>query len=779
MADPARPPGRNGEGLRGLGRGGTGRRKRNARRYATALQEATETALGKNLIWSVVFVIALTPILSQQQCSLPAPEVAVGEVARSTIRAHEDIELIDEAATRSLRESERVKVPAVFDLVTTLPSVQVSRVRDLFSRGRAFLAGQEGGPSRARVAAVREALPYPLSDGAVRTLVARRFDEDLEEAAVSLLSEIMDARVVARREGPIASGPIVIRAIGGSEPSETVIPRVDDIIDLDQARRALRERIAAQQRPPEVAEALAAVVEAHIVPNLSYNALETENRRERAMASVPQVFTRIPRGRVIVREGEIFTREAMTLLTEIAARSQRAVNWKGMAGSVILLSLVLVFVHRYVVVHQRVFKRVKNLYTMVLSIAAVTAFGAWAGAFLAEAVSERFLSDPFNDPARYRWMLPVAAGGMLMTLLANVRVAMVSSSVNALLVGALLGWDAGIMVFALVSSFAGIYGVSKYERRTAILKASVWVALVNAGLALSITWLQKGMDHAPGTLFDMASAAAGGILVAPVVSFGLPILEWLFNVLTDIRLLELSNMDNPLLRRLSLQAPGTYNHSIIMGTLAEQAAEEIGAHALLCRVAANYHDIGKMLKPDYFVENMRDGVNRHDKLSPRMSSLIIASHVKEGLKLADEYNLPRQIRDMIPQHHGTRLITFFYRKAKRREDPDVPEIHESDYRYPGPKPQTKEAAIVMMADSIEAAARSVEDPTPAKFEEVIDRMSNAIVLDHQLDECDLTFSDLGKIRAAFLKTLTAVHHHRISYPGYVFDRSKPRAAEAE
>jgi hypothetical protein len=165
-----------------------------------------------------------------------------------------------------------------------------------------------------------------------------------------------------------------------------------------------------------------------------------------------------------------------------------------------------------------------------------------------------------------------------------------------------------------------------------------------------------------------------------------------------------------------------------------------------------------------------------------MSSLIIANHVKEGLRLAEEYNLPRQIREIIPQHHGTRLITFFYRKAKREEDPDIPEIHESDYRYPGPKPQGKEAAIFMMADSVEAAARAVEDPTPARFEEVIGTVTNAIILDHQLDECDLAFSDLSRIRASFLRTLTAVHHHRIRYPGFEFDRSRPRgprAVEAE
>jgi len=522
-----------------------------------------------------------------------------------------------------------------------------------------------------------------------------------------------------------------------------------------------------------------ALVEALMIPTLSYNAQETQTRREAAMAAVPTVFTRIPRGQVIVREGEIVSADAADRLARIREGRDRSVNWKGLIGGAVLVALMLLFLHRYVIAHQRLFRRVKNLYSMVVIVACATVLGTWVGAFIAEAVSERLLVAPFDDPSTYDFALPVAAGGMLVTLLANARVAMVSSSVNALLFGVVLGWDARTMVFALLSSFAGIYGISRYQKRTAILKAGAWVAIVNAGLALAIGWLERGMDAGASVVWEMAAAAAGGLLVGTVVSFGLPIMEWLFNVLTEIRLLELSSLDNPLLRQLSLQAPGTYNHSIIVGTLAEQAAEEVGAHALLCRVAANYHDIGKMIKPEYFVENMRGSENRHDKLSPRMSSLIIASHVKEGLRLADEYNLPRQIRDVIPQHHGTRLITFFYRKAKRREDPDVPEIHESDYRYPGPRPQTKEAAIVMMADSIEAAARTVEDPTPAQFEEVVNKMTNAIILDHQLDECDLTFSDLGRMRASFLKTLTAVHHHRISYPGFDFDRSGPRAVESE
>jgi putative nucleotidyltransferase with HDIG domain len=259
--------------------------------------------------------------------------------------------------------------------------------------------------------------------------------------------------------------------------------------------------------------------------------------------------------------------------------------------------------------------------------------------------------------------------------------------------------------------------------------------------------------------------------VGLLISFILPMLESLFDVLTDIRLLELSNLSNPLLSQLALKAPGSYNHSILVGTLAEEGAKAIGANSLFCRVAAFYHDVGKITHPEYFVENQR-GINPHDRLTPSMSSLIISSHVKDGIKLAREAGLPEQIIDIIPQHHGTRLMTFFYEKARNSDDPSLSGMKETDFRYPGPKPQTREAAIFMLADAVEAAARTVDEPTPNRLREVIRKVTNAIVLDGQLDSCDLTFVDLEKIQEAFLRLLLSIHHRRVEYPGFDFGASK-------
>jgi hypothetical protein len=759
------------------------------RRSASSMQNAVERVLGKNVLWAAVFVALLTPILSQQECGLATPAYKVGEVATGNIKAPYDIEVLDEAATRDRRETERAEVAPVYDLVVGLPSEQRSKISGLFEKGREAVR-RSPPASRGRAAAradaetiarLTAAVGQALPEEPLLLLIKWGFSQELEDSCVRTYSAIMQGRVVAQKEGLPSGGSIVVREVRPGVMEESALSRLDQIRDLDEARAALRVRLDAELREWTGAErkALASLLERYVSANLSYNASETERRRTAAMASVPEVFMRVQRGRVIVREGEVFTPEALEVLSRIRRAGLMTIHWKTLGGNAVLLSLLVLFMHRYVQAHQRVFRRVKNLYTLVLMVALFIIVGAWAGLFIANSVADQFFIAPFNDPSSYYWALPVSAGAMLITLLANGRVATVAAAMIAALFGVALGWDPRAMLFALLSSFAAIYGISRYQQRTAILKAGAVVGLVNVAVVFSLKCIENGFSPVAEGLFEIAAAALGGLLVVPVVAFSLPMLEWLFNVLTDIRLLELSILDNALLRRLALEVPGTYNHSVIVGTLAEQAASEIGAHALFCRVAAYYHDIGKMSKPEYFVENMRDGMNRHDRLSPRMSSLIIASHVKEGIRLSVEYNLPRQIRDIIPQHHGTRLITFFYRKAKRKADPEVREIHESDYRYPGPKPQSKEAAIFMMADSVEAAARSVDEPTQAKFEEVIRAVSNAIVLDGQLDECDLTFSDLARINASFLKTLNAVHHHRISYPGFEFDRSKPRAVEAE
>jgi len=272
-------------------------------------------------------------------------------------------------------------------------------------------------------------------------------------------------------------------------------------------------------------------------------------------------------------------------------------------------------------------------------------------------------------------------------------------------------------------------------------------------------------------LFNIVMSFVGAGLSAAVSSVLSPTFEWIFNITTDIKLLELSNLDLPVLRQLALEAPGTYHHSIVMGTIAEAAAEKVGANPLFLRVAALYHDIGKVRKSEYYVENQRE-LNKHDSLNPRMSALIIMNHVKEGMEVAKMLRLPSDIADMIPQHHGTRLITYFYKKAKDMENPEIEQVKEEDYRYPGPKPQTKEGAILMLADATEAASRTLTEPSPARIRNMINTLFRAIFEDGQLDESNLTMKDLNLIADAFVRKLESVFHHRIAYPGYEFNKDE-------
>ena len=332
-----------------------------------------------------------------------------------------------------------------------------------------------------------------------------------------------------------------------------------------------------------------------------------------------------------------------------------------------------------------------------------------------------------------------------------------------------LGSEFSIAIYALASGIVATLAAERSQDRASLSRVGVVVGGANVALML-VLGLYRGFPETPAIVFLSASCAmVGGFLSVGVVSFVLPVFEGIFGITTDTRLLELSNQNLPLLKRLSLEAPGTYQHSLSVSNLAEAGADAVGANALLLRVCAYYHDVGKLVKPEYFVENQRNG-NPHDALAPSMSALVIQSHVKEGLELAREAKLPLPIRQGIATHHGTKLIRYFYNKAQERNADEKSEVRESDYRYPGPRPNTKEMGILLLADAVEAAARTVDNPTPTKVQAMIDKIFSNALEDDQLDDCELTFSELDKIASAFLWVLTNMYHHRIDYPGFDFNR---------
>lgn len=371
--------------------------------------------------------------------------------------------------------------------------------------------------------------------------------------------------------------------------------------------------------------------------------------------------------------------------------------------------------------------------------------------------------------------IPIAAGAMLVTLLFDFHTAITFSFTISLLTGYWLQ-DSTFSIYSFVSSLTAAFSVIRCKRRSAILRGGFYVILVNVLIALIIL-LSKGDLFTTKVLSATAFAVLGGLTVSSIVSMMLPLLEYVFKVTTDISLLELLDLNQPLMKALMINAPGTYHHSVIVGNLVESAAEAVGVNPLLGRVSSYYHDIGKIKMPDYFVENQGGSPNRHDKLTPHMSSMIITNHIKEGVELARQHKLPPSIIDIIEQHHGTSVITFFYQRAKDQVHDGSPA--EDDYKYSGPKPQTRVAALVMMADAVEAASRALKDPTPARIAALVDKIINHVFLDGQLDECELTLKDISAIRKMFTYILTSIFHKRIDYPGFDFSNASTHKEQSK
>lgn len=343
--------------------------------------------------------------------------------------------------------------------------------------------------------------------------------------------------------------------------------------------------------------------------------------------------------------------------------------------------------------------------------------------------------------------------------------------------------DAPLLVCGLISGFTAVYLTLQVRRRSRLIRAgfgvgvAIWLLALTFGIIGPIDFFSP--DGTDWKMIGIQSALAigNGILTATIVGGILPILEHLFLVTTDISWLEASDLNHPLLRRMTIEAPGTYHHSLVVANLAETAAEAIGANATLCRVCSYFHDVGKLVKPDYYTENMNFERNPHDELAPTMSALIIIAHVKEGVDLALKHKLNRRIIDIIQEHHGTSLVYYFYKRALQQQEDartggkimnlregDIPEVREETFRYPGPKPQTKESAIVSLADMVESASRSLEKPTPQKIEQLVSDLIAQRIADGQLVECDLTLADLNTIAERFRFTLMTMLHTRIAYP---------------
>ncbi|MEJ2427948.1 MAG: HDIG domain-containing protein [Deltaproteobacteria bacterium] len=747
-----------------------------------------------SLLWQKVLLLAgfsliLGVLVTPHYIVLPA-NFQVGDVAEYDIKAVHDFLVTDEAATRRKKEEAARESLAVYDLdEQTVENLHqrlgavFTPLRSLFqqsgessveakgSSGKGLSGIHKSGKELAleKKKDVETQLGINISDADYAILIKEQFDPRIENSIIELADSVLAGGVVGNKSfllGQLPKG-IMLRSVQSGEES-----RVMDLLrflSVQDARRQVRLRAGSilEEENKKIRSAIVHLAQALLPPNVTFNRNETEMRRQKAEEAVKPVFFQVKKGEMIVREGQRLSQEqVLKLKMQAQGKFERGII-STMLGIALMSGLLILLAVHVAGKYVRQFpSKVKDLLFLAVLLTILLIL-AKLSVGVADAIHSGF---SFVSQEAIFYMLPMAAGAMLVTIFFGPTIAIIFTFFLALLAALILDRQIDLLFYYLIGSLVAIQGVVVCRDRSTPLRAGLTVGLTNAVVILFMTFASQRLLTTQ-TGLALIFGIAGGLL-AGVVTSGLgPLAEMGFGYTTDVKLLELASMDQPLLRQLMVQVPGTYHHSIVVGNLVEAAAKSIGANSLLARVAAYYHDIGKIRKPLYFVENQGRGENKHERLAPSMSSLILISHVKDGVDLAKKYRLGEGIQDIIQQHHGTSLITFFYQKAidlqeklKCSKGGDVPSVSEQDYRYPGPKPQTKEAGLVLLADAVEAASRTLADPTAARIQGLVQKIVNRIFSDGQLDECELTLKDLHEIAKSFIQILMGISHQRIEYP---------------
>ncbi|MGH9752705.1 MAG: HD family phosphohydrolase [Blastocatellia bacterium] len=472
------------------------------------------------------------------------------------------------------------------------------------------------------------------------------------------------------------------------------------------------------------------------------------------------------RNPVLLHAGEVVTAEKLPLIERMRQYHLSQRQPRRLIGLLALVGMMFFALYKSAITSQSSRLGPRTAFWVAASALVFQTLLVRIGMFGAAVLSTRPETNSFGGFFELQFAIPFAACALVLSLLIGSQVALVAALMSAMLVAFISPHDMAIAAFAFAGSVVAIYSVQRYRTRNAVTVASGAVAGVNALMGVAALLITNNDWNWSLILGGIALGIIGAALTAAVASLATPIYESAFDVLTDLKLLELSNADNPLLRQLAIRTPGTSYHSFMVGVLAEESAKAIGANALLARTACLYHDIGKLAAPNMYIENQKGGPNPHDKVTPFDSVRIITGHVRRGIQMADEADLPPQIIDFIPQHHGTRVLAYFYHKAKSQAEARGDTVNIDDFRYPGPKPQSKEAVILMLADGAEASVRSLEEHTPENIRAIVKKIVDSVVADGQIDESSVTMRELTMIRESLINTLINIYHQRISYPGF-------------
>ncbi len=754
---------------------------------------------------AVLALVALgLALLGSPHITRPAERLALGEFASRTIRAPYDLSIVDETATSQQRETAAANAPGVVNVdygagsalrtkfVTALAGVErpLASLIELRSAPAPAARPHESRSAaqarhRAAIEQAEEALDAALSQADARLgeplpagvraalrapgalpATVEAFDRLVNEAYRSPIAARPLASPPAAGEGPPPStGRLAL--IDGARGGERLVSDAAALADLDGARRSLEARGAelTGAAPAPVRPWLVALAARWLKPNAAFDAAATTARREAAAAAVLPVSLTFRRNQLIVGEGQPVTRQALLVLDAIRQQGLDRTVWLRIAGRASVLFVLLLLAFVIVELDRLRFAIGTREFGYAVTSLAGTAvtFRIWLEAI--GSLAERY---PAIPETALVLAFPAAATAMYARVVLPYSSAVTYLAVQSICLGLLWQLDLPLVIYLLVAGLVAGHLGARCSRRQCVVQAGLLTAVPAVPVAACLAML--GGDVTWGTVAWAGGGALGGCLLSGLTLLGVgPLLEWRFGHMTRIRLIELMNYEHPLLRRLTETTPGTFQHSVTVGLLVDAAAQAVGADALLARVGALYHDVGKTERPEAFVENQH-GVNPHDRLTAAESAALIIGHVNVGVRLVREFGIGERIADFVREHHGTGLVRFFFARAQALGPADP-----AAFSYPGPRPRSRETGLLMLADQVEATARAIDDPTEAALRSMVQQTIDRVLAEGELDECPLSLRELAEARDAFVNVLVGVHHRRIKYPA---QQRGPRAAGA-
>ena len=747
-------------------------------KYADRLQKkyVGSTNLLDILIKSSLFILllAVIPLLFSSDESYKNIDMKIGSIAAKKVVAPFNFFVLktkDELKTE--REEAVSRVPFYFSYNSELTRQQnekLSQAVPFLVKFKSNFAGLDSTESA-----------HQNFFSFIKDTLKQKFDISFSEANLSILFDIIRRKRNAdyvrdlsnRLQQTVRKGILSLDISEISRPNVTIINNgieenleAQDRVDSTNVQKFIESRLL-ERFDVNQTIILQYFFAQIITPNLIYDKSFTERAVQQALNNVSRTKDMVFENERIVDANERIDAEIYqklySLKTARIEKSRREGSWPdriAYLAKMMLLSAVLLISGLFLATFRKnIFKDNKTLLMICLIL-------------LINLVFASILTHGLNWHA---YLIPTTIASMLLAILIDSGIGLLGTVILAFILGGIQGGGYDLSLLTFVSGMAGVYSVHQIRTRNQVFKAIFIIGFAYLWLILTLTALRYDSLMEAGRTF-VYFLLPNAVLSAFITYMLLGLFEKFFDITTDVTLMELSDLNNPLLKRLSLEAPGTFHHSLVVGNLSEAAAKAISANPLLARVGSYYHDIGKMEKPEYFIENQMDAENRHNQLSPNMSTLILTSHIRAGMELAEKSGIPETIQKFIPEHHGTNVMSYFYSKAK--ENAAEADLVEADFRYPGPKPQSKETGIVMLADTVEAATRSLQNPTPKKIRAFVEKLVDQRFKDGELDECDLTLRDLKTIVDAFMPILYGVFQHRIEYPEQEKEKKKPSGKQS-